>query len=206
MSRLAEDAGGAGSSIRLGAAALLDSCIPERGETRRMARSSSKHSASTRGRAGFSRALKLLAFLPVATRMPTYARLVTALVLDDRMPGSRKALLAGAAGYLIVGRDLIPDTVPIIGGIDDLVIVVLAVDLFLEGVPDDLLAEKLDDLGIDRSAFDRDMAQVRRLTPGPVRRTIRRVPGLIGGAGDVFKQLGVGPRMRGWITREERSA
>jgi uncharacterized membrane protein YkvA (DUF1232 family) len=206
MSRLAEGAGGAGSSIRLGAAALLDSCIPERGETRLMARSSSKHSASTRGRAGFSRALKLLAFLPVATRMPTYARLVTALVLDDRMPGSRKALLAGAAGYLIVGRDLIPDTVPIIGGIDDLVIVVLAVDLFLEGVPDDLLAEKLDDLGIDRSAFDRDMAQVRRLTPGPVRRTIRRVPGLIGGAGDVFKQLGVGPRMRGWITREERSA
>jgi uncharacterized membrane protein YkvA (DUF1232 family) len=171
-----------------------------------MARSSSKHSASTRGRAGFSRALKLLAFLPVATRIPTYARLVTALVLDDRMPGSRKAMLAGAAGYLLVGRDLIPDSVPIIGGMDDLVIVVLAVDLFLEGVPDDLLAEKLDDLGIDRAAFDRDMAQVRRLTPGPVRRTIRRVPGLVGGAGDVLRQLGLGPRMRGWITREERSA
>ena len=171
-----------------------------------MARGGKKDSASTRGRAGFSRALKLLAFLPVASRIPTYARLVTALVLDDRMPASRKALLAGAAGYLIVGRDLIPDTVPVIGGVDDLVIVVLAVDLFLEGVPDDLLAEKLDDLGIDRSAFDRDMAQVRRLTPGPVRRTIRRVPGLVGGAGDVLRQLGLGTRMRGWINREERSA
>jgi len=105
-----------------------------------------------------------------------------------------------------VGRDLIPDSVPVIGGIDDLVVVVLAVDLFLEGVPDDLLEEKLDDLGIDRVAFDRDMAQVRRLTPGPVRRTIRRVPGLIGGAGDVVRQLGLGPRMRAWITKEERSA
>lgn len=171
-----------------------------------MARSRSKHSAGSRGRAGFTRALKLLAFLPVATRIPTYARLVTALVLDDRMPASRKALLAGAAGYLIVGRDLIPDTVPVIGGVDDLVVVVLAVDLFLEGVPDDLLEEKLEDLGIDRIAFDRDMAQVRRLTPGPVRRTIRRVPGLIGGAGDVIRQLGLGPRMRAWITKEERSA
>ena len=171
-----------------------------------MTRSKSKHSAGSRGRAGFSRALKLLAFLPVATRIPTYSRLVTALVLDDRMPTSRKALLAGAAGYLIVGRDLIPDSVPVIGGIDDVVIVVLAVDLFLEGVPDDLLEEKLDDLGIDRSAFDRDMAQVRRLTPGPVRRTIRRVPGLIGGAGDVMRQIGLGPRMRAWITKEERSA
>jgi uncharacterized membrane protein YkvA (DUF1232 family) len=170
-----------------------------------MARKTSKHTRGSRGRAGFSRALKLMAFLPIATRIPTYARLVTALVLDDRMPTSRKALLAGAAGYLIVGRDLIPDYVPVIGGIDDLVIVVLAVDLFLEGVPDDLLDEKLDDLGIDRASFDRDMAQVRRLTPGPVRRTIRRVPGLISGAGDVLKHIGLGPRMRAWM-KEERSA
>jgi uncharacterized membrane protein YkvA (DUF1232 family) len=170
-----------------------------------MARKTSKDSRRSRGRAGFSRALKLMAFLPIATRIPTYARLVTALVLDDRMPSSRKALLAGAAGYLVVGRDLIPDYVPVIGGIDDLVVVVLAVDLFLEGVPDDLLDEKLDDLGIDRADFDRDMAQVRRLTPSPVRRTIRRVPGLIAGAGDVLKHIGLGSRMRAWV-KEERSA
>ena len=171
-----------------------------------MGRSTAKRSRGSSGRAGFGRALKLLAFLPVASRIPTYARLVTALVLDERMPAGRKALLAGAAGYLVVGRDLIPDSLPIIGGIDDLVVVVLAVDLFLEGAPDDLLEEKLDELGIDRAAFDRDVAQVRRLTPGPVRRTIRRVPDLIGGAGDVMKQLGLGPRMRAWITREDRKA
>ncbi len=171
-----------------------------------MGRGTSKRSRRSRGRAGFGRALRLLAFLPIASRIPTYARLVTALVLDDRMPANRKALLAGAAGYLVVGRDLIPDYLPVIGGIDDLVVVVLAVDLFLEGVPEDLLQEKLEELGIDRAAFDRDIAQVRRLTPGPVRRTIRRVPDLIGGAADVIRQLGLGPRMRAWITKEERSA
>ena len=109
------------------------------------------------------------------------------------MPANRKALLAGAAGYLVLGRDLIPDDVPIIGGLDDLVVVVLAVELFLDGVPDDLLDEKLEELGIDRAAFERDIAQVRRLTPGPVRRTIRRVPELIGGVGDAIEQLGLGP-------------
>jgi uncharacterized membrane protein YkvA (DUF1232 family) len=171
-----------------------------------MARSSAKRRRGSRGRAGFSRALKLLAFLPVASRIPTYARLVTALVLDDRMPAGRKALLAGAAGYLVIGRDIIPDSVPILGGIDDLVVVVLAVDLFLDGAPDDLLEEKLDELGIDRASFDRDVAQIRRLTPGPVRRTIRRVPDLFAGVGDVLKQLGLGPRMRAWITKEDRSA
>jgi uncharacterized membrane protein YkvA (DUF1232 family) len=171
-----------------------------------MARGSAKRRNGSRGRAGFGRALKLLAFLPVASRIPTYARLVTALVIDDRMPAGRKALLAGAAGYLLIGRDVIPDSVPILGGVDDLVVVVLAVDLFLEGAPDDLLDEKLDELGIDRVSFDRDIAQIRRLTPGPVRRTIRRVPDLVGGVGDVLKQTGLGPRMRAWITKEDRSA
>jgi uncharacterized membrane protein YkvA (DUF1232 family) len=158
------------------------------------------------GGIGIGRALSILAFLPIASRIPMYTRLVMALVTDDRMPMQRKALLAGAAGYLVLGRDIIPDDVPIIGGLDDLVVVVLAVELFLDGVPDDLLEEKLTELGIDRAEFDRDVAQVRRLTPGPVRRTIRRVPELVGGVNEAMRQLGIGPRTRAWINREDRSA
>ena len=154
-------------------------------------------------RVGITRALSLLAFLPIASRVPIYARLITSLVLDERMPANRKVLLAGAAGYLVLGRDIIPDDLPIIGGLDDLIVVVLAFELFLDGVPDDLLEEKLDELGVDREAFDRDVAQIRRLTPGPVRRSIRRVPELISGVGEAMKQLGLGPRTRAWINRED---
>jgi uncharacterized membrane protein YkvA (DUF1232 family) len=171
-----------------------------------MARDKTKRSRTSRGGQGFGRALSLLAFLPIASRVPMYTRLITSLVMDDRMPAGRKALLAGAAGYLVLGRDLIPDDLPIIGGLDDLVVIVLAAELFLDGVPDDLLNEKLAELGIERAEFDRDVAQVRRLTPGPVRRTIRRVPELIGGVGDALKQLGLGPRTRAWINREDRIA
>jgi uncharacterized membrane protein YkvA (DUF1232 family) len=171
-----------------------------------MAREAKRRSRRSRGGAGIGRALSLLAFLPIASRVPMYTRLVTSLVLDDRTPVQRKALLAGAAGYLALGRDIIPDDIPIIGGLDDLVVVVLAVELFLDGVPDDLLDEKLAELGIDRAEFDRDVAQVRRLTPGPVRRTIRRVPEFIGGIGEAMKQLGLGPRTRAWINKEDRSA
>ncbi|MEO5884227.1 MAG: DUF1232 domain-containing protein [Candidatus Limnocylindrales bacterium] len=170
-----------------------------------MARSSRDREQPHKGIGGASagRLLSLLAFLPVASRVPDYARLITALVLDERMPASRKALLGAAAGYLVIGRDLVPDDVPIIGGLDDLVVVVLAVDLFLDGVPRDLLEEKLLELDIDRVAFDRDVAQIRRLTPGPVRRTIRRVPDLVVGAGSAISKLGLGPRVRAWITRED---
>ena len=171
-----------------------------------MARESKQRRTRSRGGAGFGRALSLLAFLPIASRVPMYTRLITALVMDDRMPKNRKVLLAGAAGYLVLGRDIIPDDLPIIGGLDDLVVVVLAAELFLDGVPDDLLDEKLAELGIDRAEFDRDVAQVRRLTPGPVRRTIRRVPEFIGGVSEAMKQLGLGPRTRAWINREDRSA
>ena len=162
-----------------------------------------KRSKRSRGGAGFGRALSVMAFLPIASRVPMYTRLITSLVMDDRMPNSRKALLAGAAGYLVVGRDLIPDDIPILGGLDDLVVVVLAVDLFLEGVPEELLAEKLADLDIDREAFDQDIARIRRMTPGPVRKTLRRIPELLGQAGAAVQHSGVGPRVREWINREE---
>jgi uncharacterized membrane protein YkvA (DUF1232 family) len=160
-------------------------------------------SKRTTGRASVSRFVSLLAFLPIASRVPDYARLIGALVLDERMPNDRKVLLGAAAGYIVIGRDLIPDSVPLIGGLDDLVIVVLAVDLFLDGVPPELLQEKLDDLAIDRASFDRDVAQIRRLTPGPVRRTIRRLPGLVTSVGTAIDRSGIVPRARAWITKEE---
>ena len=43
---------------------------------------------------------------------------------------------------------------------------VLAVDLFLDGVPEVVIDEKLDELGIDRRAFHADVARIRRFTPG----------------------------------------
>src|SRR5258706_6285709 len=98
----------------------------------------SKDKRKGRGSSMLGRALGLVAFMPIASRAPIYARLMVALLLDDRTPAARKALLAGAAGYLLVGRDLIPDDIPVFGGLDDLVVVVLAVDLFLHGVPAEL--------------------------------------------------------------------
>jgi uncharacterized membrane protein YkvA (DUF1232 family) len=163
----------------------------------------SKKNGRGRRQSALGRALGLMAFMPLASRAPQYARLMLALLVDDRTPMQRKALLAGAAGYLLVGRDLVPDDIPILGGLDDLVVVVLAVDLFLDGVPDELLKEKLAELDIDRSAFEQDIARIRRLTTGPVRKTIRRIPELIGQAAAAVEGSGVGPRVRQWINREE---
>jgi uncharacterized membrane protein YkvA (DUF1232 family) len=159
-----------------------------------------------RRRGGLLRALRWLAFVPVASRVPMYARLVWSLVLDERVPASRKAVLVGAAGYVLLGRDLIPDEIPILGGLDDLAVVVLAIEVFFDGIEDDLLEEKLDELCIDQEAFRRDIDQVRRLTPAPVRRIIRRLPDAIDAAGQLISRSKIGPRVRSWIVKEESFA
>ena len=165
-----------------------------------------KRRSRKRSVVSLGRLLSLFAFLPVASRAPVYAQLILALLADGRMPASRKAMLAGGLGYILIGRDLIPDDIPLLGGIDDLVIVVLAVDVFLEGVPAELLDEKLDELGIERAAFYEDMAQIRRLTPGPVRKAIRRIPSMLAAASNAINETGVGPRLRAWISKEESIA
>ena len=78
--------------------------------------------------------------------------------------------------------------------------------LFLDGVPDELLDEKLDELGIDRAAFDRDVAQVRRLTPGPGPADHPPRPRAASARRRTPSSSSVsGPRLRAWINREDRN-
>jgi uncharacterized membrane protein YkvA (DUF1232 family) len=146
------------------------------------------------------------ALMPLASRAPLYARLLWSLVQDDRTPNARKVLLAGALGYVVLGRDIVPDWVPILGQLDDLVVVALATELFLDGLDDVLLAEKLAEAGIPRAAYDEDVARVRRLAPGPIRRAARRIPGAIRFVAEAVSQSPVQPQLRRWINREGATA
>jgi uncharacterized membrane protein YkvA (DUF1232 family) len=159
-----------------------------------------------RRKSALMRATRWLAFLPLASRAPMYASLIWALMRDPRVPTSRKAVLGLAAGYVLLGRDLIPDDIPLLGGIDDLAVVVLAVELFFDGVPEDVLQEKLTELELDAQAFRRDMDDVRRVTPAPIRRIIRRLPEALDSAGRVIAKVEIGPKVRSFITKEESFA
>lgn len=155
---------------------------------------------------GVRRMIAAAAFMPMAGRAPLYARLLWSLVKDDRTPTSRKVLLAGALGYVALGRDIVPDFVPILGQLDDLVVVALATELFLDGLDDMLLAEKLAEAGIPRAAYDEDVARVRRLVPGPIRRAARRIPGAIKFVAEAVGQSPIQPQMRRWINGEGATA
>ena len=93
------------------------------------------------------RTLNLLPFLPLAGRAPMYGRLLWALATDPRVPVARKALLGLAGAYIVSPIDLIPDRIPFVGAIDDVAVMVLAIDVFLDGLPETLINEKLVELG-----------------------------------------------------------
>ena len=60
------------------------------------------------------------------------------LLKDDRTPRPAKLVLGLAVGYALLPFDLIPDFIPVIGQIDDLIIVPSLVLLALKMVPKEL--------------------------------------------------------------------
>ena len=60
---------------------------------------------------------------------------------DPRVPWYAKALAAAVVAYAASPIDLIPDFIPVIGYLDDLVIVPLGIIIALKAVPKDVLGE-----------------------------------------------------------------
>ena len=72
------------------------------------------------------------------------ARDVAALGLaarDPRVPWTAKAVAAAVVAYSLSPIDLIPDFIPLLGYLDDLVIVPLGILLAVKLIPDALMAE-----------------------------------------------------------------
>ncbi len=139
-------------------------------------------------------------FLPLASRAPIYGRLIAELAVDGRVPWSRKAILGIAVAYVMSPIDLIPDFIPFISRVDDVMVTIIAIDLFLEGVPRELMIEKMYTLGIDGRELERDMEAARRFLPLPIRAFARRLPALIEASADVVK---VELEARGYIDTED---
>jgi uncharacterized membrane protein YkvA (DUF1232 family) len=86
--------------------------------------------------------------MPLASDARTVARFVPdclvlfkRLLADPRVPRRRKALLLGVVGYLAMPLDLIPDFIPVLGQLDDALVVVLALRAILRGGGEGLLRE-----------------------------------------------------------------
>ena len=85
-------------------------------------------------------------------------------------------------------------------------VVVIAIDMFIDGIPAALLDEKLEELGIERAWLDRDLAQVRRYVAAAGPTMLRLIPEAFEAVGNIIIGTGADRRLRDWITKEERPA
>jgi uncharacterized membrane protein YkvA (DUF1232 family) len=101
----------------------------------------------------FTRARNLL------FEVPRNGKLAYCLLRDDRVPSAPKAALLGAIGLIVSPVDL-PAWIPVLGELDMLALGVLAVKVFVEACPEELVKEHEAALADRTSAFDDDLRGV----------------------------------------------
>jgi uncharacterized membrane protein YkvA (DUF1232 family) len=77
----------------------------------------------------------------VANSLRRELKVYRLVVKDKRTPRISKIALGLAVGYALLPFDLIPDWIPVIGHLDDLIIVPLLVIIGLKFVPKEVIAE-----------------------------------------------------------------
>jgi uncharacterized membrane protein YkvA (DUF1232 family) len=63
---------------------------------------------------------------------------------DPRVPWYAKAMAVVVAGYALSPIDLIPDFIPVLGYLDDVILVPLGVPLVIRMIPSEIMAEHRD--------------------------------------------------------------
>ena len=79
-----------------------------------------------------------------ALALPRLVKLLWRLARDPRVPARTKATLVILAAYLASPIDVIPDFIPALGQLDDLVVVAFVLDQMLNRVPADVVREHWD--------------------------------------------------------------
>jgi len=63
--------------------------------------------------------------------LPDFFILVCRMAVDKRVPTLTKLKLGGVIAYVMMPLDIIPDFIPVLGSVDDLVLIVLGLNLLL---------------------------------------------------------------------------
>jgi uncharacterized membrane protein YkvA (DUF1232 family) len=81
-----------------------------------------------------------------AKKLKSEAQVLMIAYKDSRTPLSAKILIGITVGYLLSPIDLIPDFIPVLGILDDLVIVPALIALSIKLIPDNVLYEAREQL------------------------------------------------------------
>jgi uncharacterized membrane protein YkvA (DUF1232 family) len=102
-------------------------------------------------------------FWEAVKRLPAYVRLAMSLAKDQEVPKQAKAILAAGGGYAVSPVDLVPGIIPVAGQLDDLYILLTALQQSLKRTPADVADRHLATANISRDEIEGDLQAVRDL-------------------------------------------
>ena len=108
-----------------------------------------------------------------ARAVPATGKLLYRLVRDERVDEKRRLAAVAAFAYALLPFDLIPDKLPLIGRLDDVVIGAAAIHALIEEAGDDIVAEHWDATDSSLEALRSGIEMVAGLVPKPLRRILR---------------------------------
>ncbi|MEO9249461.1 MAG: DUF1232 domain-containing protein [Gemmatimonadaceae bacterium] len=109
--------------------------------------------------------------------LPNFLRLLYGLITDPRVEMLDKLLVAGAVAYVMIPEDVFPNFIPLIGEIDDVFVMVMALRQLMKSAGREVMLEHwmgdpedLDDLNLERV-----LAAAAFFLPRRVRRRLRTI-------------------------------
>lgn len=76
--------------------------------------------------------------------IPNFVKLIYRLLQDKRVTKTDKVLLAATVAYVLSPLDLVPDMIPFLGQIDDLLLIALVLKRLMDSVEQEVLIEYWD--------------------------------------------------------------
>lgn len=78
---------------------------------------------------------------------PRLGKLLYRLVRDPRVPRRSKAVFLFVSGYLISPLNFIPNFIPVVGEVEDIILAAVALDAMINHIPEEIVREHWDGEG-----------------------------------------------------------
>jgi uncharacterized membrane protein YkvA (DUF1232 family) len=103
--------------------------------------------------------LRLRLLRRIARELPRYGKLAYCLYRDPRVPQRNKVALTTALVAIFNPLIDLPLWLPVVGEMDALALTVLAVKIFVDRAPQEVVAEHQERIALGTSTFDQDIRE-----------------------------------------------